>query len=276
MHVAASETTSEEEMPSFMTDAAAATPHKADDTPTEDSQSARSLSGESALSTPEATATAQQQQQQQQQPVAAAVAAAVEVERRVAPTWLEGSDGGSDDASDAGGLTEDQRLDVLEVLLDAVYHGRYQGSFYETAMRQPPAAVARLLERALDDAAPLLPAHEAALCCEAVCSLLRTYPSAHDQGLLPGAFLAQWLADKKGKPLDRTDAAKAAESALFTSLADAAHDFWQVRWRAYSPPPSSLSPCTPRARAVRPRGFTDARGRRGWIRRCCWCTWRTW
>jgi hypothetical protein len=41
--------------------------------------------------------------------------------------------GSSSDRSDAdegadGGLTEDQRLDVLEVLLDAVFHGRYQGA----------------------------------------------------------------------------------------------------------------------------------------------------
>jgi hypothetical protein len=38
---------SEHELPSFMTDAAEATPHKAEDTPTDDSRSARSLSPES-------------------------------------------------------------------------------------------------------------------------------------------------------------------------------------------------------------------------------------
>jgi hypothetical protein len=102
------------------------------------------------------------------------------------------------------------------------------GAFYETAMRQPPSKVHQLIERCTLDE-PALPPTDVALCCEAVCFLVRTYPSAHDQGLLPAPFLAQHLAAKKGKPLDRNDAAKAAESALFKSLADAAHDFWQVR-----------------------------------------------
>jgi len=66
-------------------------------------------------------------------PRAADVHATAEQRASSAAAAEEDGLGSSSAQSDAGegadeGLTEDQRLDVLEVLLDTVFHGRYQGA----------------------------------------------------------------------------------------------------------------------------------------------------